>query len=130
LVFSFILLRRLMIKRSPNESIGITLRGSRPAIINSIDPNSPADLCGLFENDVILAVNDIDVEYKTHCYLVEFLKTAGLNPIIDVMQKQEYEMFNNFTNRSSSLSSCSQNSMQIFEIRNHEGKTFKEKVNN
>lgn len=117
-----------MIKRSGNESMGITLRGSKPTIINSVDPHSPADLSGLYENDVILAINDIDVEMKNHKYLVDFLQSAGQNPILEVIQKSEYDEINSMLTGSSSLSSCSNNS--IFEIKNYEGKTFREKVFN
>lgn len=117
-----------MIKRKPNENIGITLRGSRPAVVNSIDPGSPADLCGLFENDIILAINDIDVENRNHRFLVDFLQTAGQNPILEVIQKSEYDDSHTYltANTSSSLSSYSSNS--LFEIKNYEGKTFREKV--
>lgn len=109
--------------------MGITLYGSKPVMIRTVDVNSPADHCGLLENDVILSINDIDVENKNHQFLVDFLQTSGQNPILEVMQKSEYELFNNrLCSATTSLSNFSATN-SILELRNSEGKSFREKIN-
>jgi S1-C subfamily serine protease len=78
-------IRRLVLVREKNEKFGMTLQGSQPVIIDSVDPNSPGDLSGLHANDVILSINDMDVSDKNHKFLVELLKSSGLNPIFEVV---------------------------------------------
>ena len=85
--------------REKNEKFGLTLHGSQPVIINSVDLNSPADLSGLRSNDVILSINDMDVSDKNHKFLVELLKSSGLNPIFEValnyvIYLKKYEIYN------------------------------------
>lgn len=85
-----------------------------------VEPNSPADLAGIKPNDVVLSVNDMQVEDKTHHYLYDLLQSVGTSPVIEVVQKSEYdaEVANNFHALST----------EGFDLRNPEGKTFKQKV--
>jgi C-terminal processing protease CtpA/Prc len=78
-------IRRLVLVREKNEKFGLTLQGSQPVVIDSVDANSPGDLSGLHANDVILSINDMDVSDKNHKFLVELLKSSGLNPIFEVV---------------------------------------------
>ena len=138
-------IRRLVLLREKNEKFGLTLHGSQPVIINSVDLNSPADLSGLRSNDVILSINDMDVSDKNHKFLVELLKSSGLNPIFEValnyvIYLKKYEIYN-----SSHFSKVIQKSefdatryslehlkviksLDVLDLKNSEGKTFKEKV--
>ena len=74
----------MVVKRGKNESFGFKLKGGKPVIVDSVDPNSSADLSGIYANDVILSVNDLDVEDKSQRFLIEYLQNAGINPIIEV----------------------------------------------
>ena len=55
-----------------------------PVLIESVDYNSPAYLCGMQANDVILSVNDMDVVEKNHKFLVDLLQSCGSSPVFEV----------------------------------------------
>jgi hypothetical protein len=108
------------LNRDKGQSYGFVLRGSKPTVVDTVEPGSPADLAGIHVNDAILAINDIDVEQKSHKYLVEFLESAGTTPVLDVIQKHEYDLLHWNESFASDI--------ETTELRNGEGKTFKEKV--
>lgn len=74
----------MVVKRGKNENFGFKLKGGKPVIVDSVDPNSPAELSGIYPNDVILSVNDMDAEDKSQRFLVEYLQNVGINPILEV----------------------------------------------
>lgn len=112
--------RRVLVKRNSNESFGFKLRGHKPVSVEHVDLNSPAHIAGIYPNDVILSVNDMDVENKTHHYLYDLLQTVGASTVIEVMQKPEYDDMQLANNLAETADS--------FDLRNPEGKTFKQKV--
>ena len=79
--------RRVVLSRNKNDKFGLAVQGSKPVMIESVDANSHAQLSGLYANDVILTVNNMDVTEKNHKFLVELLKSSGLNPILEVSSK-------------------------------------------
>ena len=73
-----------MLKKDKNDKFGLTLQGAMPVVIENVDFNSPAFLCGMRPNDVILSVNGMDVVEKNHKFLVELLQSSGSSPIFEV----------------------------------------------
>lgn len=76
--------RRLLIKRDAKEQYGFTLKGNKPALVDSVDPNSLAQKAGLRHNDVILSINGLNVEMKNHRDVIEMMNNCETNPIIEV----------------------------------------------
>lgn len=82
--------RRLVsIKKSPDEGLGISIKGGRenrmPILISKIFRGLAADLTGkLFVGDAILAVNDLSLRDATHEEAVQALKNGGEHVILEV----------------------------------------------
>ena len=60
------------------------MRGQRPIVIESIDKDSPCEFANMFPNDIILSVDGVDMEDKSHHFLVELLKTSGKQTVFEV----------------------------------------------
>lgn len=86
--------RRLVsIKKSPDEGLGISIKGGRenrmPILISKIFRGLAADLTGkLFVGDAILAVNDLSLRDATHEEAVQALKNGGEHVILEGKLKQ------------------------------------------
>ena len=63
-------------------------------IIGIVDEGSSADKAGLKVEDMVLQVNDIDVNNKTHAQVIEMMKTNPLEIkllVVNRRAKQRYE---------------------------------------
>jgi hypothetical protein len=67
-----------LVVRSDYASFGFVLKNNKipPHQITSIVPNSPADLSGLQDNDMLLKVNDSFVANETYSKIVVLIKNA------------------------------------------------------
>lgn len=74
----------MLIKRDPKEQYGFTLKGNKPVLVDSVDPDSLADKAGLRPNDVILSINGVNVEAKNHRDVVDMMNNCETNPILEV----------------------------------------------
>jgi predicted metalloprotease with PDZ domain len=82
--------RHIFIDRKLNEPFGISLRGDRPVYVESVAKNSPAERSGIHVNDIILAINDVEVEDKTKEYVVNVFRNPNATTFIDVIQTNDY----------------------------------------
>lgn len=64
---------------------GFTLCGQKPAMIEKVDKNSPCDYASMYPNDLILSIDGISLDDKSHLFLVELLKSAGNRTYFDVI---------------------------------------------
>jgi C-terminal processing protease CtpA/Prc len=76
--------RKIIVIRENNEKFGFILRGEKPVVVETIDKDSPCKFANIFPNDVIISVDGIDVEDKSHRFLVELLKTSGKRTVFEV----------------------------------------------
>lgn len=76
--------RRVILKKNLNENYGFALKGSKPVIVDSVNQTSIASAAGLMPNDVILSINGVNVEDKTHRQLVELLSLAETSSVLEV----------------------------------------------
>ena len=69
-------------------------------MVEAVEPGGLAERGGLRANDVILAVNGIDVEQKSHRYLTEFLQSYSSHPILEV---NAFRLLISYLNESAKL---------------------------
>ena len=63
---------------------GFDLKGDRPSIIGSIRKNSPADLNGLKEGDLVIAINNTKVTDLDHDQVVRLIGQSKTNLVLQV----------------------------------------------
>ena len=81
---------------------GFDLKGDRPSIVGSIRKNSPADLNGLKEGDLVIAINNTKVTDLDHDQVVRLIGQSKTNLILQVtkvlnkqQQQQQPQLYNN-----------------------------------
>lgn len=89
-------IRRICVDRRENENFGFLLRGDKPVYVESVAKNSPADRAGIHANDIILAINDIEVEDYDKDSVVNFFRSitnSSPKTNIDVIQRIDYQNY-------------------------------------
>jgi C-terminal processing protease CtpA/Prc len=123
--------------RKNGEMFGFTLSGQKPITVEAVDKNSPCDFANIYPNDVILSVDGISLDDKSQAFLSELLKTSGNQTNFEIIQMSEYEPYmktkksnNKRSNRSESFHKAINSPINndFMDLKNSEGKTFKENV--
>ena len=125
---------------------GFTLSGQKPIMVEAVDKNSPCEFANIYPNDVILSVDGISLDDKSHAFLAELLRTTGNQTNFEMIQKSEYDAYikskksklsngNSInqikrSNRSESFNKAINSPINndFMDLKNSEGKTFKEKA--
>jgi hypothetical protein len=64
--------------------LGLSLKGSRPTSVSSVDHGSPAQEMGVCVGDWVLAVNGRDVRFKSHDDVIAIVKDCGDDVTIEL----------------------------------------------
>ena len=64
------------IKPSGEGSLGLHIKGSKPPVVNKLDPLSPAALKGVMAGCCIISINEQDVTQRTHDEVIKIVKQS------------------------------------------------------
>ncbi|KAL5263653.1 hypothetical protein ACHWQZ_G008876 [Mnemiopsis leidyi] len=56
---------------------GFTVCGENPPVVDSIAPDSPADLAGLQKNDILISINGLSVKHAPHDVVINFMRSKS-----------------------------------------------------
>lgn len=65
------------VERGAAGSFGITISGSKPCILSSISPRSPAEVAGLRAGDFLISINGLNVSKLPHEIIVQLINNAS-----------------------------------------------------
>lgn len=68
------LCRYVTIKPDETGSLGVHIRGSRPAVVSKVDTNSPAARVGVISGSCIMSINEKDVTQLTHDEVIDVIR--------------------------------------------------------
>ncbi|XP_069106086.1 dentin sialophosphoprotein-like [Argopecten irradians] len=77
--------RVIVIQRTePTSDLGLHILDSHPAVITSVDPESPAEKAGVKKGQIILSVNQVNVLQTSHAEIVSLIQDSSLQVTLEV----------------------------------------------
>ncbi|XP_066946603.1 rhophilin-2-B-like [Macrobrachium rosenbergii] len=69
--------RPILLKRTPTQGFGFSVRGDAPVVIAGVDRGSLAERAGMNEGDLVVCIGTRDVKWLPHDEVVDLIRNAG-----------------------------------------------------
>lgn len=74
------------IRRESNESFGFTISWTQPPRIEKIEPNHPAEICGVLPGDYIIFVGNFNIVTMSELEILELIVKQGTELILEIFR--------------------------------------------
>lgn len=74
------------IRRESNESFGFTISWTQPPRIEKIEPNLPAEMCGILPGDYIIFVGHFNIVTMSEMEILELIVKQGTELILEIFR--------------------------------------------
>lgn len=84
--------RTVVLRRSPTEGFGFSVRGDSPVIVADIEPDSVAGRSGMQVGDFVVGVATADTKWAKHEEVVQLVRQAGIELRLTLITPMEINL--------------------------------------